>query len=942
MENMNKTLKRIFNPTGVKHNLQKNLNRIKNPKKTWAKIKRLTFHQWLRLLWRSFIVFLFIIVLIFIWYSKDLPTLSKLKNHKTAESTQIYDREGNLLYAISGEKQRIFVPLSDIPDNLKNAVVATEDRDFYQHHGFDVRGVGRAVYYNLLGRKVSQGGSTITQQYVKNALLTSKRTYSRKIKELILSLEIEAIYSKEKILELYLNEIPLGSTAYGVESGSQRYFGKSVKELSLEESASLAALIQAPTYYSPHGDHVDKLLARKNYVVNNMLETKKITPEEADKAKKQEPKFTTLSENLQAPHFIFYIREYLTQKYGEQMMEEGGLRVTTTLDAKAQKMAEDAVNSGEKKLSQYNANNAALVAIDPQNGQIIAMVGSRDYFNNGIDGQVNVTTSLRQPGSSFKPIVYATAFKGKYNPASILFDLKTDFGNYSPDNYDGSTHGPVTMRFALANSLNIPAVKALSLAGIPESIQTAENLGITTLTQPDRYGLSLVLGGGEVKPLEMAGAFGVFANEGKKAPITGILKVTNSKGDVLEEFKDDAKEVLDPQVAFLVNSVMSDTETRRAIFGSLANNLMVPGKTVGAKTGTTQEFHDAWTVGYSRQISVAVWTGNTDNTAMKKGADGSVIAAPIWNYFMKNYLKDKDNVEFTQPGKVQKITVDKLSNKLPTNDSPETISDYFASWQIPKKEDDIHVRVKINKTNGKLATEYTPENLIEEKLYSDVHSERPDNSSWEGPVRAWAEQNNMVNKAPTDKDDMYASLSDTPAVTITAPQDKQALTGNTSFTAEANAKFGIAKVVFAIDNVQISEDTESPFSIDYDLNKLSAGDHTLTVFGYDPNNAVASKQVQFSVLADTAGPTLSNITISTISGATTIAFTTSEPSTGYVKYGTTTTALNSKSLVEASALTSHSISLGGLTAGTLYYFQIVSTDVQGNPATSATYNFTAK
>ena len=939
---MKRTIKRIFNPTGIKRNLQKNLNRIKNPQKTWTRIKKLTFRQWLRLLWRGFLIFLFILVLIFIWYSKDLPTLSKLKNHKTAESTQIYDREGNLLYAISGEKQRIFMPLGDMPDNLINAVVATEDRDFYQHHGFDARGVARATYYNLQGRKVSQGGSTITQQYVKNALLTSRRTFSRKIKELILSLEIEAIYPKEKILELYLNEIPLGSTAYGVESASQRYFDKSAKELNLEESASLAAMIQAPTYYSPHGNHVDKLLARKDYVVSNMLDTGKITADEAKAAKQQSPQFTTLKESLQAPHFIFYIKEYLTEKYGEQMVEEGGLRVTTTVDAKAQKMAEDAIKSGEKKLEQNGANNASLVAIDPQNGQIIAMVGSRNYFNNNIDGQVNVATSLRQPGSSFKPIVYATAFKGQYNPASILFDLKTNFGNYTPDNYDGNSRGPVTMRFALSNSLNIPAVKALSLAGITESIQTAENLGITTLTEPDRYGLSLVLGGGEVKPLEMAGAFGVFANEGKRAPITGILKVTDSKGDVLEEFKDDSKEVLDPQVAFLINSVMSDTETRRSIFGALANNLMVPGKTVGAKTGTTQEFHDAWTVGYSRQISVAVWTGNTDNKAMKKGADGSVVAAPIWNHFMKNYLKDKENVAFAQPGKVQKITVDKLSNKLPTNDSPETVSDYFASWQIPKKEDDIHVRVKINKTNGKLATEYTPENLIEEKLYTDIHSERPDNPGWEGPVRAWAEKNNMINKAPAEKDDMYGSLSDMPAIAITTPTNNQSLSGSVEFKATASAKFGISKVMFAVDNVQVAEDSETPYMATYDVNKLSAGKHTLAVFANDPNGASANSQVEFNVLADTAGPTLSNITISTVAGSAIISFITSEPATSYVKYGLTTTALNSKSLTEENALTSHIISLGGLTSGALYYFQIATSDSQGNLTSSATYNFNAK
>ncbi|TSC93173.1 MAG: 1A family penicillin-binding protein [Candidatus Berkelbacteria bacterium Licking1014_7] len=941
-----KFIKRLFNPLGISHGIKRHINHLRNPHRIWRKLKKLGFRGWLKLFGKVALGFFVTIVVLFVWYSKDLPAISKLKTLKSAQSTQILDRNGELLYAISGEKQRMIIPSDQIPDYVKKAAVSIEDQDFYQHRGLDFSGVFRAIYYNLTGKsRFTQGGSTITQQYVKNALLNPKKTYSRKIKELILSLELEMMYSKDKILEMYLNEIPYGSTAYGIEAASRKYFGKPAKNLTLEESATLAALPQAPTFYSPYGANKDKLLKRKDLVLEKMAKLGYITKDEAEKARQAKITFTPLSESLIAPHFVFYIREYLAEKYGEKMVEEGGLKVTTTLDIDTQKKALDAIEAGSKKLDRYGANNAALVAIDPSTGQVLAMVGSRDYFNDDIDGQVNVTTSNRQPGSSFKPIVYATAFKDKYNPAFTLFDLTTDFGGgYVPNNYDGSKRGPVSMRLALANSLNIPAVKTLGLVGVKKALETAADLGITTLTQPDRYGLSLVLGGGEVKPIEMAGAFSVFANGGKKAPLTGILKVEDDNGKILEEFKTEnleTKPVLDPQIAYQINNILSDNHARGAVFG-FTNNLSIPGKTVAVKTGTTQEFHDAWTVGYTPQISTAVWVGNTNNDGMKKGADGSVVAAPIWNAFMKSFLLSKENKGFDQPSGIREIEVDKLSNKLPTADSPEIIKDIFTSWQAPDKKDDIHIRVKINKLNGKLATEFTPKEVIEEKLYTEIHSEKPQNSNWEGPVLAWAAERGMDNQPPTEKDDMYNSLDKLPVMEIIAPTENSTTTGETVFSASASAHFEIREVAFSIDNIEIGKATSSPYSLAYNVNGLSVGEHTLTAFAFDKNGASAYKQIKFLVSPDTSGPKISNILVSATANSAIISFTTDKPSQSYIQYGLINTTLNAKTVTETTGFTNHSLTLANLNSATVYYFKIVSQDSSANSATSSIYNFKTK
>ena len=571
---------------------------------------------------------------LFAYYSFNLPDPNKLGSRVVPESTKIFDRNNELLYEIHGEAKRTLIPFEQIPSYTKQAAIAVEDKNFYKHSGISLTGIIRSALKNVFTNS-RVGGSTITQQFVRNAVLTREKTYTRKLKEVVLSLQLERKYSKDEILQLYFNEIPYGSNAYGIEAAAQTFFGKNAKDLSLVESAYLAALPQAPTYYSPFGPHRDELNQRADTVLKLMAEQGYITKEEKELAQSTKVEFRAIGQGILAPHFVMYIQDILAQKYGEVSLREGGFKITTTLDLSLQKIAEEAVAKqvaiNEKN---YNATNASLVATDPNTGQVLAMVGSRDYFDKVHDGAVNVALRSRQPGSSFKPYVYASAFKSGMNPATVLLDVQTNFGNfggkdYVPQNYDGQSHGPVSIRQALQGSLNVPAVKTVILTGIENSIDLAEKMGITTLGDRTRYGPSIVLGGGEVKLLDHVGAFGVFAALGIKHDITAILKIEDGRGNVLEEYKPSrGKEVLDPQVAYQINNVLSDNEARAYIFGR-SNRLTIPGRAVAAKTGTTQEYHDAWTVGYTPSLAAGVWVGNNNNTAMKTPADGSVVAAPI-------------------------------------------------------------------------------------------------------------------------------------------------------------------------------------------------------------------------------------------------------------------------------------------------------------------------
>ena len=604
---------------------------------------------------------------------------------KPAQTTTIYDNTGErVLYEVHGEENRKVVPHDMIPDNLRMVTIAAEDDAFYSHNGFDVKSIIRAVKVNLKNDHISQGGSTITQQLARNVYLTREKTIKRKVKELLIAIKIERSHSKQDILDFYLNTVPYGANAYGVEAASQIFFGKSANTLSLDEAALLASLPKAPTYYSPYGNHKNELLLRQQSVIQRAADLGLVTQEEALSAKKENTlaKVRDFRNKIEAPHFVFYVLEELENKYGRDFLEKAGFRIVTTLDYEMQKEAEKIVEESVKShVVKYGGSNAGLVAINPKNGNILAMVGSKDYFDEAMDGQVNVTTSLRQPGSSFKPIVYATAFEMGYQPETRITDESTNFGpdgsgrNYIPRNYSGTHYGNLSMRQALSMSLNVPAVKTLKYVGIDNAIDMAEKLGITTFTDRKRLGLSLAIGGGEVTLLQETAAFSVFANDGVRSPAYPILEIEGPDGQKVFENKGEGTRVLDAEVARKVSSIMSDNEARTPVFGP-NSPLYFPGRQVAAKTGTTQEFRDAWTVGFTPSIAVGVWTGNNNGNNMKGGADGVFVAAPIWHRFMAYALDRVPQETFVAYQQVEK---DKVKNIDKPQSKKERISSLPAS-----------------------------------------------------------------------------------------------------------------------------------------------------------------------------------------------------------------------------------------------------------------------
>lgn len=593
-----------------------------------------------------------------------IPAINNFESRAVAQSTKIYDRTGNIvLYDVHGNVRRTSVPLEQMSPYVQKATIAIEDAQFYYHHGFRPTAFIRALLADISTGSFEQGGSTITQQVVKNGLLTGRKTITRKIQEIILALRLERVYSKDQILQTYLNEIPYGGTIYGVQEASQYFFGVDAKDVDLAQAAYLAALPQAPTFFSPYGSHRTALDNRKNLVLAQMKENSLITEDEYNEAKAEQVQFKDEAEaGIKAPHFVFYVREYLEDKYGVDAVNREGLKVITTLDYDLQQKAEDTVSKFAPGMEKnFDATNEGIVAIEPASGQILAMVGSRGYFDDTIDGKVNVALASRQPGSSFKPFVYATAFEKGYTPDTVVFDLPTQFSTrcspadnlndtppcYSPSNFDGTFKGPLKLRDALAISENVPAVKTLYLAGIEDSIQTAASMGITSLKDAAHYGLSLVLGGGNVNLLEMTGAYAVFANDGVKNPPTGILRVEDNKGNVLESYTNTATRVLDPQIARLMNDVLSDNVARIPEFGA-DSPLNFPGYNVADKTGTTNDFRDVWIIGYTPGISVGAWAGNNDNSPMQKKIAAFIIA-PMWHEFMAQALEKYTAGDFVPP-----------------------------------------------------------------------------------------------------------------------------------------------------------------------------------------------------------------------------------------------------------------------------------------------------
>lgn len=593
----------------------------------------------------------------YFFFLKDLPSPTRLKSASLPLSTKIYDRNNVLLYTIYSDKNQSFLPLSQIPVNLQYATIAIEDKDFYKHGAIDIQGIARAAYATIF-KKDLQGGSTLTQQLVKNTLLTPDRTIQRKIKEVILSFATELLYSKNQVLEMYLNQVPYGGTAYGVEAAAQTYFGKSAKKLDLAESALLAGLPQNPTTYSPFGSRPELAKQRQQAVLSAMLKAGYITRQQFDQAVHEPLNYKKLSNPIKAPHFVFYVKELLVKKYGIQKVEQGGLKVRTSLDLALQETAQASLSAEVDKIKGYKVSNGAAMIMRPGTGEILAMVGSKDYFDQSIDGNVNITTSRRQPGSSIKPINYAVGIMQGYGAGTTFLDVQSCFPNpgsapYCPHNYDNRFHGPVSMRQALANSFNIPAVQMLKLNGLDAMIATASAMGISTFTDPSRYGLSLTLGGGEVTMVDMATAFGVFANGGYRIDPHPILQVIDSSGKTLEEYTPPespifGKKVLPDGVAYIISDILADNQARTAEFGP-NSALYIPHQFVSVKTGTTNDLKDNWTIGYTPDYVVATWVGNSDSSPMSGLVSGITGAAPIWHDLMTYLLQGTTVKERLKP-----------------------------------------------------------------------------------------------------------------------------------------------------------------------------------------------------------------------------------------------------------------------------------------------------
>jgi len=828
------------------------LPKLKKTRKRRKKGLRARLNSLLRLAFFSFIGGMILVIAVFAYFAKDLPNPQEILRKPLEQSTKIFaNDEETLLYEVFDGGKRTVVELDKITPHIKNAIIAIEDKDFYSHPGIDFRALFRIVWVALrTGGTRIEGASTITQQFVKNSLLTSDRTISRKIKEIILSLELERRYTKDEILAFYLNQIPYGSNAFGIESASKTFFGKTAEEVTLSEAAILAAIPKAQTRLSPYGNNPDQLRARQELVLKRMYDQGYITKEEKENALEEEISYQKRDTGILAPHFVIYIKEQLEEKYGKDVIETGGLRVYTTLDWELQKEAEKIVQKHtETNKEAYNANNAALVSIDPTTGEIVTMVGSSDYFDIENDGNVNVTLRERQPGSAFKPFAYALAFKKGYTPETILYDVKTEFnpncvysavqatdqyglGCYHPQNYDLLERGPITIRSALAQSLNIPAVKTLYLAGVNDTIELAQSMGITTLEDRSRFGLALVLGGGEVRLLDITSAFGVFATDGLRQEPISILRIEDDEGNILEEHETEKpKRVIDESAAQMVNSILSDNVARTPMFG--ANSYLYLGGSIpsAAKTGTTQEYRDGWTIGYTPNLVTGVWTGNNDNTPMLKTA-GVRTAGPIWRDFMIRAMEDRRKETFNIPSTVE-------PNKPVLNG--------VVGGEI----------VEIDSVSGKRATELTPPELIEERTFLQAHNllyylqkdnprgSTPGESStdsqydnWEQAVRSWAqdpERGNLTEEVPPIEYDDIHTAENRPKVNINSPSNGSILR-STSINIQTNvsAKYNIKQVDFFFDGEFLGSKISYPYSWTFNpSSSQKKGRHKIMVKAYD-------------------------------------------------------------------------------------------------------------
>lgn len=812
-----------------------------------------------------------------LWWSRDLPDPKNIQQGPINESTKIYDSTGtHLLYEI-GEAKLTRVDLSNISGFLIKATLAAEDDKFYDHHGIALSGILRGIILKPLSGQRAQGGSTITQQLIKNSILSPERTIQRKVKEWVLAVELEQRFSKDQILEMYLNTIPYGSRSHGIEAAAQTFFGTSAKNLNIAQSATLAAMVQAPTYYSPYGSHQDDLKTRQEYVIGRMADLNMISKQEAEKAKKEPLTFQKASENIQAPHFVFYIKELLDQEYGERVVDQGGLKVTTTLDINLQLTAEETLKKYRDQLKVGGAKNASLVSINPKNGDILAMVGSIDYFDDSIDGNVNVSIRKRSPGSSIKPFVYAAAFQKGYRPETMLVDAATDFGQgYSPKNYDLKEHGPVSMRMALGNSFNIPAVQTLYLAGVNYAVELAQKMGLTTLTDPDRYGLSLVLGGGEVRLLDLTSAYGVFANDGVRFPSRAILKVDHGRETLFDISKEPLKTgeiALEAQTARMTTNVLADNSARAATFGT-HSALTLGTRPSAAKTGTTQDFRDGWTVGYTPSLVTGVWTGNNDNSPMNGKSAGAHTAAPIWNAFMKRALEKTPIERFTNPENLPQAVNPIIGGFIP---------EVKGKW-VPETQTLYTIDCPIN--TGEMRTFKELHSILFYTRKGDPNGPPPARaeadpqfSHWEAATAAWMEKHNLEKKNDPNEP-IYASSLPTPTcnigssdelpkVRIISPEETVLKESPVTVRVSVDSSHSIKTVRFLLDNQEIaSRGPDDAYEASFSFPASLSGRKTLLVQAITEDNLIGTAHRTFIINPDSSVP---KVTLHTPANNTNIA-----------------------------------------------------------------------
>jgi len=905
------------------HSLEKTFKKLKLVKKihqiTDQKSKKkhgLIFWTFISGLSLCGLIILIGIITFITLYQTALYNLDELRQ---AQSTIIMDREGSEIYLIHAGENRKKTSIKDMPKSLTNAIIAIEDDDFYNHIGIDVQAIGKAVLSEFFGIGPKRGGSTITQQLSRNLFLSREYSYKRKLYEIISALKIEQNYTKDQILETYLNTVPFGNNAYGAQSAANLYFGKKLKNISLAESAILAALPNAPSHYSPYGQnkhsHLDvdsenlknrkitsesdikpneytrgllgKLVlvgeekriyirGRVDLILRRMLDLKLITKEEKDDAwtETQNIEFKTYREKIKYPHFVMYVKQTIEKKYGKELIEQGGLRVYTTIDPKLQEIAEKTVvKQGEINESTYGTNNASLISIDTNSGQVLAMVGSRDYFDTEHDGNVNVALRYRLPGSSFKPFAYAGAFMKGYAPSTITYDLPTDFGGgYKPKNYDGTFKGPISFRKSLGSSLNIPAVKAGYLAGIPDLIKLVNRMGIHLTQDESFYGLSLSLGAGEVRLLDLVNAYAVFARNGIYKPPVIILKIEDRYGNILEEWTPTkGEQVLDPQIAYLITDILSDQDAR----GSGWNKyLQVDDQIIASKTGTSNKKiknqtvpSDAWTIGYTKNIVTGVWAGNNDGTPLRYNAAGLIVAGPIWHDYMQEALKDQPITPFDIPDNIKHVMISTLTGLLPSSSTPSSNikKEIFTSFNIPTETDKSLVEVEVDAVTGLLASEECPEEARETRVFREYHSLQPDLPNWEKPVQVWARNNaEFTGAPPSEKCSIKEGDPRTfkPEINIISPVNSGKIgSPSTGVWTSVKTVHKLKQVEFYFDGILADTEYEYPYKGTILIPKsLPLGEtHTISVIAIDEYHNRVSDTIQVIIGEDNDKPEISII-----------------------------------------------------------------------------------